>query len=111
MGHRRGDSGDCSPAGHAVSIVALFNEAINAGNVAALAELMTDTHRFIDSAGTTVEDKVASLGFGPMLDQRSALYVAKLAMLVLDVGEADVDQVGTSPRLHGPDANADRAHA
>jgi hypothetical protein len=32
----------------AVSVVGLFNEAINAGNVAALAELMTDTHRSID---------------------------------------------------------------
>jgi ketosteroid isomerase-like protein len=44
-----------------VSVGGLFNEAINAGNVAALAELMTDTHRFINSAGTTVEGKAARI--------------------------------------------------
>ena len=60
----------------AVSIVGLFNEAINAGNVAALAELMTDTHRFIDSAGTTVEGKAACIDawrgfFGTFPDYRN----------------------------------------
>ena len=38
-----------------------FNESINTGNVAALAELMTDTHRFIDSAGNAVEGRAECL--------------------------------------------------
>jgi ketosteroid isomerase-like protein len=45
----------------AVAVVLSFNEAINSRNVPALAELMTDTHRFIDSAGTTVDGKAACL--------------------------------------------------
>jgi ketosteroid isomerase-like protein len=32
-----------------------FNDAINAGDLDALAALMTDDHRFIDSAGTAFE--------------------------------------------------------
>ena len=43
----------------AVSTVLAFNDAINARDLAALADLMTDTHRFIDSAGGTVEGKPA----------------------------------------------------
>ena len=59
-----------------MSVVGLFNEAINAGNVAALAGLMTDTHRFIDSAGTTVEGKSACIDawrgfFGTFPDYRN----------------------------------------
>jgi ketosteroid isomerase-like protein len=45
----------------AVAVVGLFNDAINDGNVAALGELMTDTHCFIDSVGATVAGKVACL--------------------------------------------------
>jgi ketosteroid isomerase-like protein len=45
----------------AARIVCSFNEAINARNVDALAKLMTDTHRFIDSAGSIVEGKAACL--------------------------------------------------
>jgi ketosteroid isomerase-like protein len=45
----------------AVAVVFSFNEAINARDVAALAELMTDTHRFIDSEGAAVDGKAACL--------------------------------------------------
>lgn len=44
---------------NAVAVVCAFNEAINARHLAALAELMTDAHRFIDSAGATVNGKNA----------------------------------------------------
>jgi ketosteroid isomerase-like protein len=40
-----------------VSVVLAFNEAINKRNVSALAALMTESHRFIDSAGATTEGK------------------------------------------------------
>jgi ketosteroid isomerase-like protein len=43
----------------AVAVVCAFNEAINARNLAALADLMTEAHRFIDSAGATVNGKNA----------------------------------------------------
>ncbi len=45
----------------AVATVVAFNEAINARDSAALSRLMTDTHRFIDSEGTTVDGKRACL--------------------------------------------------
>jgi ketosteroid isomerase-like protein len=38
-----------------------FNDAITAQSVEALALLMTEDHRFIDSAGSTVEGKAACL--------------------------------------------------
>ncbi len=38
-----------------------FNEAINRRDLAALSGLMADTHRFIDSAGATVNGKSACL--------------------------------------------------
>ena len=41
----------------AVGVVLEFNEAINRRDIDALAELMTETHRFIDSAGVSVEGK------------------------------------------------------
>ena len=43
----------------AVATVLAFNDAINARDLTALAGLMTATHRFIDSAGNTVEGKSA----------------------------------------------------
>jgi ketosteroid isomerase-like protein len=42
-------------------VVRAFNDAINARDVDRLATLMTHTHRFIDSAGSTVEGKAACL--------------------------------------------------
>ena len=44
-----------------VAAVLAFNEAINGRDLAALTELMTETHRFIDSEGATVEGKNACL--------------------------------------------------
>jgi ketosteroid isomerase-like protein len=41
----------------AVLVVLAFNEAINGRDIVALAELMTESHRFIDSAGATTEGK------------------------------------------------------
>jgi ketosteroid isomerase-like protein len=43
----------------AVPVVLAFNEAINGRDLDALAELMTESHRFIDSAGATVDGKSA----------------------------------------------------
>jgi ketosteroid isomerase-like protein len=42
-----------------VAVVRAFNEAINGRDVAGLSDLMTDTHRFIDSAGAIVDGKGA----------------------------------------------------
>ena len=39
------------------SIVQSFNAAINGRDVAGLTALMSDSHRFIDTAGTTVDGK------------------------------------------------------
>ncbi len=49
---------ELAPTG-AVAVVLTFNEAINARDLAGLFGLMTDTHRFIDSAGTTIDGKRA----------------------------------------------------
>ena len=43
----------------ALTVVRAFNEAINGRDLDALAELMTASHRFIDSAGATVEGRSA----------------------------------------------------
>jgi ketosteroid isomerase-like protein len=43
----------------AVAVVLAFNEAINRRDLAALTELMTESHRFIDAAGSTVEGRNA----------------------------------------------------
>jgi ketosteroid isomerase-like protein len=40
-------------------VVGAFNQAINDRDLAALAALMTDTHRFVDATGSTVEGKAA----------------------------------------------------
>jgi ketosteroid isomerase-like protein len=88
-----------------VSVVGLFNEAINAGNVAALAELMTDTHRFIDSAGATVEGKAACIDawrgfFGTFPDYRNVFdnidHVGGGVVVVRGHSECSV------VALHGP---------
>ena len=89
----------------AVNLVVSFNEAINAGNVAALAELMTDTHRFIDAAGTAVEGRAACLAawrgfFDAFPDYRNVFDT------VDDVGSAVVIARGRSEcsfaALQGP---------
>jgi ketosteroid isomerase-like protein len=42
-----------------VATVTAFNDAINRRDPDALAALMTDTHRFVDAAGSSVEGKAA----------------------------------------------------
>jgi ketosteroid isomerase-like protein len=42
-----------------VEVVLAFNEAINARDLDALSALMTDNHRFVDSADATVDGKEA----------------------------------------------------
>jgi len=42
-----------------VAVVVAFNDAINAADLDALVALMTQDHRFVDSAGGTVEGRVA----------------------------------------------------
>lgn len=44
-----------------VAVVVAFNEAINARDPDALGRLMHDRHRFIDSAGVTVDGKAACI--------------------------------------------------
>jgi ketosteroid isomerase-like protein len=46
----------------AVGVVVAFNEAINGRDLEVLAELMTESHRFIDSAGATTEGKDGCMG-------------------------------------------------
>ena len=44
-----------------VAVVISFNEAINARDLDRLGGLMTEAHRFVDSAGATVDGRVACL--------------------------------------------------
>ena len=44
-----------------VAVVTSFNEAINAQDLDRLDELMTEAHRFVDSAGATIDGRVACL--------------------------------------------------
>jgi ketosteroid isomerase-like protein len=89
---------------NAVATVVAFNEAINARDLPALGELMTESHRFIDSAGTAVEGKAACLAaweefFEGFPDYRN----------VFDVVQDDPDGVRaqgrsecSDPALEGP---------
>ena len=45
----------------AVTVAVAFNEAINGRDLAALGALMSETHRFIDAAGATVDGRDACL--------------------------------------------------
>jgi ketosteroid isomerase-like protein len=44
-----------------VAVVLAFNEAINRRDLAALAELMTEMHQFIDTEGATVDGRDACI--------------------------------------------------
>jgi hypothetical protein len=44
-----------------VAVVTSFNEAINAQDLVRLDELMTEAHRFVDSAGATIDGRGACL--------------------------------------------------
>ena len=44
---------------NAAAVVLAFNEAINGRDLATLAGLMTESHRFIDSEGATVDGRNA----------------------------------------------------
>jgi ketosteroid isomerase-like protein len=44
-----------------VAVVTSFNEAVNARDLDRLGGLMTDAHRFVDSAGATIDGKAACL--------------------------------------------------
>jgi ketosteroid isomerase-like protein len=43
----------------AVAVVLAFNDAINSRDLAALSELMTESHRFVDSEGAVVDGRNA----------------------------------------------------
>ncbi len=49
------------PNPDAIAVVRQFNDAINGRDIDALAAAMTDTHRFVDTAGSTAEGKDACL--------------------------------------------------
>jgi hypothetical protein len=53
----RVDDGACMSA--APAVVMAFNEAINRRDLAALTALMTESHRFIDAAGASVDGRIA----------------------------------------------------
>lgn len=87
------------------ALVRAFNDAINARDTDALAELMTDDHRFVDPAGAVVEGKAACLDawrgfFAAFPDYRNVFD------RVAGDGRGGVDVEGrsecTDPRLHGP---------
>jgi ketosteroid isomerase-like protein len=87
------------------AVVLAFNEAINSRDVAALADLMTTTHRFVDSVGATTGGKVGCIEawrgfFDSFPDYRNVFdHVA-------DVGDGLVVVRGRSecsvPALDGP---------
>ncbi len=56
-----GEEGGRGVGAKDVATVVAFNEAINARNLDALGQLMHDRHRFIDSAGATIQGKAACL--------------------------------------------------
>jgi uncharacterized protein (TIGR02246 family) len=81
-----------------------FNDAINRQDLPALAELMTDDHRFVDSAGSAIEGRDACTGawrefFASFPDYRNrfdAVHVDGDAVTV--EGRSDC----TVPELAGP---------
>jgi ketosteroid isomerase-like protein len=81
-----------------------FNDAITAQSVEALALLMSDDHRFVDSAGATVEGKAACLDawrgfFDAFPDYRNELEdVASQGDAVVLRGRS----ICSDPRLDGP---------
>jgi SnoaL-like domain len=64
-----------------VTMVSSFNGAINAENLDRLGELMTETHRFVDSTGATIDGRVACVDawrglFAAFPDYRNVLVGA-----------------------------------
>lgn len=85
----------------AVAVVLAFNEAINGRDLAALTELMTASHRFIDSAGATVDGRNACVEawrgfFGSFPDYRNVFAD------VADVGDGVVLVRGRSECSFAP---------
>lgn len=91
--------------GDAVGVVIAFNQAINGRDIAALGELMTESHRVIDAAGATVEGKdgcrAAWRGFFDSFPDYRNVFVD-----IADVGDGVVVVRGRSecsfPALDGP---------
>jgi ketosteroid isomerase-like protein len=87
------------------AVVTAFNEAINRRDLAALAQLMTLGHRFIDAAGGTVVGRDACIaawrGFFESFPDYRNIFDA-----VVDAGGGTVEARGRSeccvPELHGP---------
>ena len=89
----------------AVAVVLAFNEAINGRDLAALTELMTASHRFIDSAGATVDGTNACLeawrGFFDSFPDYRNVFAD-----VADVGDGVSSLCGVDPSaasLHSTD--------
>jgi ketosteroid isomerase-like protein len=89
----------------ATRVVLAFNEAINSGDLDRLAGLMTDDHRFIDSAGGEVHGRTACIEawlgfFDGFPDYRNVFDDVR------EVAPGEVVAVGRSEcsdtRLHGP---------
>lgn len=86
-------------------VVSAFNQAINDRDLAAVAALMTDTHRFVDVAGSTVEGKSACVEawrgfFDSFPDYRNEFsHIATSGESVVEVEGRSVCSVA---ELHGP---------
>jgi ketosteroid isomerase-like protein len=85
----------------ATPVVLLFNEAINSRNLDALAELMTEAHRFIDSAGAIVDGRNACVeawrGFFDSFPDCRNIFDE-----VTDVGDGFVEARGRSECSFAP---------
>lgn len=81
-----------------------FNEAINGRDLAALTALMTESHRFVDSAGTVLEGRGAAAAAWAGFFERFPDYrnhfetVQSRGLRVVMVGRS----VCSVPELHGP---------
>jgi hypothetical protein len=87
------------------AVVRAFNDGINARDVDALAALMTDDHRFVDSAGSAIEGKADCLDAWRGFFAQFPDYRNEFDRVVGD-GRGGVDVDGRStcsdPRLDGP---------
>ena len=88
-----------------VATVVAFNEAINARDLEALGQLMHDKHRFVDSAGSTVQGKTACLDawrgfFDAFPDYRNVFEDVRSdgPGVVAVRGQSEC----STPELHGP---------
>ena len=91
--------------GAAIEVVQAFNDAVNRGDLDALAALMSDDHRFVDAAGSVVDGKAACVAawrglFAAFPDYRNRFA----AVTAIDDTRVSVEGRSdcSSPELTGP---------